>query len=244
MEKVIFKGTINGQNFDSIEAYNAEIYRLKEEGCTNITANASTQIINTSDECNCEECCNTDSNKCKCEKDSVEADVSNNINFYPLFDTNKHYLDKFVTSDHDQNVNMYNDLKQWLADQTRIIVAGLRSVPQKDRISHLAIYDNILESIKVDRADTSDSYLSLNGEIEEIDRKISELKMKRESLNTRLDVLNDCHPIMDELQKFYENLHSATQDLIVEEDSTRKPLPQRAVTPAGLLHWLDSLFKS
>jgi hypothetical protein len=234
MEKVIFNGEINGVKFDTIEAYNAEIYRLKAEGCDNIVANASTQIINTPDECNCE--CNCDSNTCNCGQ--PECENSTRIPLLPGFEGNVHYLDANVGECRDTNKMNLDVVKAQLEMYRPHILSFIRSTNKDELVNYQRDIETVIASIQADRNDTSDAYIRLSGQIEDNKRQIAALTTENDGLMKRMEVLNDCHPLMDTYQEFYENLCAAVIDAL-NADNTVKPLTERAArSTKDFLDWI------
>ena len=234
MKKVIFKGVINGVEFDTLDGYNQEIDRLAAEGCNNIVASTSTQIEEVPDVENCD--CDCNCNECQYKEPEYQ------VNLVPMFDTNEHYLDRLVGQDSNENVAILNDLKTALPQWTREITSALRTMSKTDLMVYLKSLDNIIESITVDRNDTSNSYLKLDADIQTAKEELRKTEHNLNSLQNRMNVLNDCHPIMDSLQEFYENLRATTYDLINPAPEKQIPLPQEATTTSGFSKWLDRVF--
>ena len=241
MEKVIFNGEINGVKFDTIEAYNSEIYRLKEEGCDNIVANASTQIINTPDECEC----NCDSNECKCGSNECNCCASKestpNVNLTPLFDGNRHYLDIMVSKDSNENALLLSDLKSATNMWAREIVTYLRRAGKDEALSYIKDVNSIIEQIARDREDTRTTFISLSSDLEAAKNDLTKAQAKYDNLNEKMHILNDCNPVMDTIQEFYERMRVAAQDLFNEDKSSPKPLPKSASTTEGFIRWIERL---
>lgn len=232
MEKVIFNGEINGVKFDTIEAYNAEVYRLKEEGCNNIVANASTQIITTPDECNC----NCDSNVCNSGQPENENSAS--IPLLPGFEGNTHYLDVNVCECRDTNKLNLDAVKAQLDTYRPHILSFIRSTNKDELMNYKRDIETVIASIQTDRNDTSDTYIRLSAQIEDNNRQIETLTTENNGLMKRMDVLNDCHPVMDTYQEFYENLCAAVTDAL-NADDTVKPLTARAArSTKDFLDWI------
>ena len=234
MEKVIFNGEINGVQFDTIETYNAEIYRLKEAGCDNIVANASTQIITTPDEYDCE--CNCDSNTCNCRQPVCENTSS--IPLLPGFEGNVHYLDANVGECRDRNKMNLDAVKAQLELYRPHILSFIRSTNKDELMNYKRDIETVITSIQSDRNDTSDAYIRLSAQIEDNDRQIESLTAENGGLMKRMEVLNDCHPLMDTYQEFYENLCAAVIDTL-NADDTVKPLTERAArSTKDFLDWI------
>jgi hypothetical protein len=80
-QKKVFKGVINGRNFDSVQEYNKEMTRLLNLG-ENIDAHSSTQVVN---------------------EEEAKEEVKPQVRLLYGFDNNLHYIDSVVDSDINAN---------------------------------------------------------------------------------------------------------------------------------------------
>jgi anaerobic ribonucleoside-triphosphate reductase activating protein len=127
MRKSIFKGTINGQEFDNVNDYNARMNELISAGAE-IEAASSTQIPKSAeDECTsceceskCEEgpacCCEPD---CNCGCECACTDKCSEGEMLPIFQKSKftsigEFLDGVITEDRNLNESALDQLSEYL----------------------------------------------------------------------------------------------------------------------------------
>ena len=236
MKNVVFEGVINGKKFDTVESYNDEINRLINEGCNNIDASSSTKIQEVPDleVCCCEEC---GSNECSCKEPTPE------INLTPMFEGDKHYLDVLVTRDSNENAAILSDLKGATNRWAREIVSHLRSASKDDILSYIKDVNGIVDLISHDRDDTRKAFVTLSEDLENAKNDLARAQAQYDVLNEKMNILNDCNPVMDTLQEFYERMRVAAQDVFNEGPDTPRPLPKSAMTTEGFLNWIGSLLR-
>lgn len=117
MKKSIFKGIINGQEFDNVNDYNTRMNELMSTGQT-IEASTSTQIVDVDDNAGCEQ---------KCE---VSEETTPTPDMIPVFGGSNYasvsaYLDDVVTDDGDENEKMLDNLSHYLLENHNLITAKL-----------------------------------------------------------------------------------------------------------------------
>lgn len=231
MQRVLFKGVINGTEYATLEDYNKEINRLAAEGCTSIVASTSTHIEEVPDKENydCEEC--------QCKEPSPE------INLTPMFEGGKHYLDVLVTKDSNENATILSDLKSATNMWAREIVSHLRNASKEDILSYIKDVNSIVDLISHDRDDTRKAFVTLSEDLEKAKNDLARAQAQYDVLNEKMNILNDCNPVMDTLQEFYERMRVAAQDVFNEGPDTPRPLPMSAVTTEGFLNWLGRLLR-
>jgi hypothetical protein len=118
------------------------------------------------------------------------------------------------------------------------ILSFIRSTNKDELVNYQRDIETVIASIQADRNDTSDAYIRLSGQIEDNKRQIAALTTENDGLMKRMEVLNDCHPLMDTYQEFYENLCAAVIDTL-NADNTVKPLTERAArSTKDFLDWI------
>ena len=110
MKKSIFKGIINGQEFDNVNDYNVRMNELMSAGQA-IEASTSTQVVD------------TDEKGKACVKREEVAPVPDMI---PVFGGTKYesvgaYLDDVVTDNGEENEKMLDNLERYLIDNHNLI---------------------------------------------------------------------------------------------------------------------------
>ena len=173
--KTIFKGTINGKSFDSVEAYNEEMNRLISSGAIHIDASSNTTVR----ECNCEPCecncepCNCGTNEeCKCE----------HVNMLPGFNENKNYLDELAFPDAEKNIKSINSLNDFLEQHIQKVINKIDEMDEHSLKNYLADVKTVLKQLSFDYKKTRDGLNHLEQEIEELDKKV-------ECLEASLDII-------------------------------------------------------
>ena len=110
MKKSIFKGIINGQEFDNVNDYNARMNELMSAGQA-IEASTSTQVVDTDE---------------KGEVCAKREGVAPTPDMIPIFGGSNYasvsaYLDDVVTDDGDENEKMLDNLECYLIDNHNLI---------------------------------------------------------------------------------------------------------------------------
>lgn len=163
MKKNIFKGVINGQEFDNVKDYNA---RMNELMSTNqvINASTSTQVVDFDD-----------NNKNEvCEKFTPTPDM------IPVFGGKTYesvgaYLDDVVTDNSDENEKMLDNLERYLIDNHNLISEKLIEMDHHARKNYRRELQEILRVIN--EVHTSN------------EASLANIESKYEVLNTGANVL-------------------------------------------------------
>jgi hypothetical protein len=165
MKKNIFKGIINGQEFDNVKDYNTRMNELMSAG-QDIEASTSTQIIDVEEEC--EE---------KCEACEEVAPVPDMI---PVFSGTNYesvgaYLDDVVTDNSDENEKMLDNLERYLIDNHNLITEKLIKMDHHARKNYKRELQEVLDVINKVHASNEAS--------------LANIESKYEVLNTGANVL-------------------------------------------------------
>lgn len=154
MKKTVFKGTINGKNFDSVQAYNEEMMRALAAG-ESVIANSETTTVD-------------------------EEEVENDIDYMPGFsDDNEYYIDKYVTGDSDKDVNLYYEAKNYLEKSIDNIKNDLDNFDEEELDDYAEQLSEIVVIIEDDEEANTDSLESINDEISELEQKLNDAKERR-----------------------------------------------------------------
>ena len=154
MKKTVFKGTINGKNFDSVQAYNEEMMRALAAG-ESVIANSETTTVD-------------------------EEEAENDIDYMPGFsDDNEYYIDKYVTGDSYKDVNLYYEAKNYLENSIDIIKNDLDNFDEEELGDYEEQLNEVVELIVDDEDDNTDSLASINEEISELEQKLNDAKERR-----------------------------------------------------------------
>lgn len=165
MKKNIFKGIINGQEFDNVKDYNARMNELMSAG-HDIEASTSTQVVDTDEKGEvCEE---------KCEEVEPTPDM------IPVFGRANYesigaYLDDVVTDNGEENEKMLDNLESYLIDNHNLITKNLVKMDGHARKNYRRELQEILDVINKVYASN--------------DASIANIESKYEVLRTGADVL-------------------------------------------------------
>lgn len=138
MKKNIFKGIINGQEFDNVKDYNTRMNELMSTG-QDIQASTSTQIVDVEDECE--------------EKCEVREEVVPTPDMIPVFGSTNYesvgaYLDDVVTDNGEENEKMLDNLERYLIDNHNLITEKLIKMDVHARKNYKRELQEILAVIK------------------------------------------------------------------------------------------------
>ena len=189
--KTIFKGTINGKEFDNVKDYNAEMTRLINANET-VDAKSETRMVELWETCNCEQC--------TCDQSTEQEEV----NMLPFFDSPA-YLDKLVSTDSNANKHNLADLEEFLHNHAAKIANRLAKFDLRQLNDYSKDIKKVLDQLQKDEKQTVEC-------LEKIEEKIDELESKYNCLEASCDAI-------DILKEFYEELLSKTTWRI--DDSVR-----------------------
>lgn len=182
MRKLVFKGIINGKEFDNVQDYNAEMNRLLSSGETNISASSSTSVV---DEPVDEQKTNT--------KPEKPFDIQD---YLPLFDdnTNQYYLDRLVSDDIELNKKNLRVVEKELDYKIKSLNDILinNGVSVEDAFAFINIIKEIRSNIKTDS--------------EGNDEAIEELEKRIHDDTASLQVLKSATPVIDLVSSYYNNI--------------------------------------
>lgn len=191
MKKTIFKGTINGKEFTTVQDYNQEIMKLQAEGKP-FNANSNTQVVEVVDECEnnrdrkggysgeCEGKC-----ECNCEIPVI---------LLPGFaDPSKSYMD------------IERDITEW-----EQVEAYAKSQVDEMCLCKLNKYAEVIEAI-IDKL-SSDMELnentakSLDSTIEALNEQIAKLTFEVDKIQEKKDVIENAGVNIGNHGEFYQNI--------------------------------------
>ena len=111
-QKKVFKGTINGVEFNNVQEYNAEMTRLINEG-KDVNASSQTTIENVEENVN------------SCDSIAVP------VRMLPGFDIpNVHYINNYIGEDTADNVEYVGETEENLTKLYPLIVKNLEQMDQ------------------------------------------------------------------------------------------------------------------
>lgn len=180
--KTIFKGTINGKSFDSVEAYNEEMNRLISSGAIHIDASSNTTVREC--ECKCEPCICDDNEECKCEECKCE-----HVNMLPGFSENKNYLDELAFTDAEKNTKSISSLNDFLEQHIQKVINKIDKMDEHSLKNYLTDIKTVLEQLSFDYKKTKDGLKQFDKVINLHEQEIEELNKKVECLEASLDII-------------------------------------------------------
>lgn len=184
--KTIFKGTINGKEFDNVKDYNAEMTRLINANET-VDAKSETRMVEVCENCN--------GVQCTCDKQPMES--TEEVNMLPFFDSPAPaYLDKLVSMDPNTNERTLADLEEYLHNHAAKIAKRMAKFDMSQLNDYAKDIKKVLDQLQKDEKQTVEC-------LEKIEEKIAELESKHECLEASCDAI-------DILKDFYEELLSKT----------------------------------
>jgi hypothetical protein len=190
--KLKFEGTINGQSFDSIKDYNAQLKKLIDDGATNITASSSTKTMY------------EDEPK---ELDNYESkfDVRSLL---PSYDLHK------LTGDANKDDTILCDIQKRCADADNDICNAIDNGVLDDYIDHLL---DLEDSMDTDRKLTEASSANINDSINHLKKKMDNIIKKIETKNDQLNVLDNSICILNWINNYIEDAKFRIPDEDIEK---------------------------
>ena len=170
-KKKVFKGTINGVEFNSVADYNKEMTRLINEG-KDVNASSQTTIENVEDNCT-EDCCTE-------------------VRMLPGFDIpNVHYINNYIGEDIDKNMNYVAEQEENFANLYPRIVEKLENMDQAAVEEYYKDATICLERIKADRRDTAQAVANLEHKLQILDNSDELAALYEEIYASILSAINE-----------------------------------------------------
>lgn len=194
--KTVFEGIINGEKFDTVQAYNARMIELMNAG-TAIQASSSTKSLADN-------------------QANVNKPIDDDLSFYPYFDDNDpHYLDLLVTP--DKNINMdarkevtnylqkcYNHIAHSLYDN------GVEISMKKDYLNDIR---EIINTLKNDSKTNSDAIKAAEKDMMKAEAAYAEAK---EKFKSSMVILESAKPIINDFIEYYQRVEAEALHAIAE----------------------------
>ena len=222
MKKItVFNGTINGEKFDNVQAYNNRMTELLNAGATDIQASSSTSIKMVEDELTeVVTGIGTDTPIANC----ADEDLS----LFPYFDhDDPHYLDLLVTEDDVTNAEARETAREIMEDSYAHIVDKLydNTVDDAAVSDYLDSVRDILRGIRRDANSNTQTVKTIEREIMHAEATFAEAKLTYENvmkvLNSKRHVLCAARPVIDDFLKFYEGIEAETMAALLERRDAR-----------------------
>lgn len=225
MNKVtVFKGTINGREFDTVEAYNSYMNELVSQGATDIQACSSTSIKYVDDNvatsgyvssCTADQCpgsCCAVSTAASTELPEEDEDLS----LYPYMEEDDpFYLDLLVTNDPVLNHEAYSEAQRVLEKCYRHTLSELDdpNADNEDRKSYLDEVNAIINNIKSDIKANDDT---LNGIGAKRVKLRKDFEAELEKLEEQEEILAAARKVADMFEAYYSDVANEVMTSIKE----------------------------
>lgn len=135
MEKqTIFKGVINGVEFDNVSDYNKEMEKLLSEGAT-INASSQTSI------------------KSKCPDCELQQ---NPVTLLPGFDGKGHYIDSMISDDPEENDKLFEELADIQDKLLPKIQDQISKMNKEEAMEYMSQVTKVINEITQDKTYTQD----------------------------------------------------------------------------------------
>ncbi len=196
MKKVVFKGIVNGKEFDNVKDYNEEMNRLLSTG-ESISASSSTNIV--------EETPQDEENYHFAAQDEENYHFAAD-DFLPFFGSydNAHYLDRLVGEDDKLN-------KESLAYADKILSTAYNQLVNVLGTNKITVEEafELINRIKEVRTQIDTDYGESKQTITELERQMHEAKK-------RLTLLNNAFPVIDAFKNYYKSAFDAVKGYLLK----------------------------
>ncbi len=228
--KTIFKGVINGVEFDNVAAYNKRLTELLAAG-ENVNASTSTSTVDICD------CCGKVASECTCE-DTCDQKT----NMLPGFENDEaveNYVDQFVTGDDNLDRSNLESYKNYLSDNfegVRFVVNGMNLAALKGYLNDL---HGVLDIIDEDMQDTLETIHRREKELQTLHKAKEVLDVWNEYYMKNLDL------VKQEIQKYDEKCNEGHPEPSPEPVNANNLQDVRAkALENGLLKAINSLLEA
>ena len=207
MKKTVFKGFVNGVEFDNVAAYNDAITKAIEAG-TLQSASSTTEVVESED---------TTTTTCCCDCDDED------LTMYPyMCDDDPYYLDLLVTNDPETNLEAKLEVKNQFSKCAKYIKDVLNSDIDEDvRRKYLSDINDILRDLDRDEASRKEAEAKITAKRETLKRSLDEYtrKVEREfeDLDKKQFILDASAEIIRMFKEFYLTINVDTQTSINEK---------------------------
>jgi hypothetical protein len=181
--KTIFKGVINGVEFDNVADYNKRLTELLAAG-ENVNASTSTSTVDICD------CCGKVASECTCE-DACEKPLVNMLPGFESKEAIENYVDKFVTDNDLMDKHNMDSYTEYLKENFEGIK---REVAHMDKFALESYRDDlneVMDIIDEDLCDTLESIHRKEVELKTLHKAKEVLLMWNETYKNYLALVND-----------------------------------------------------
>lgn len=197
-QKKVFKGTINGVEFNNVQEYNAEMTRLINEG-KDVNASSQTTIENVEENIN------------SCDSIAVP------VRMLPGFDIpNVHYINNYIGEDTVDNVEYVGETEENLANIYPRIVEKLEQMDQAALENYHKDVTGTLSKITTDKDSTTKALANVEKEMED-------LETKWQILDDSSDLIDVYHKFYAQVKDAIENRLDKVQTKETEAPNGEQP---------------------
>lgn len=220
--KTIFEGTINGEKFNSVQAYNARMIELMNAG-KEVNASSRTMSVNESAGCDCR--CTCDKSEEVCDSPSLEQAVKNLVDtiegeditgsIYPCFeDDETHYLDALVNNDVESNMSMREALHKDFDTAWRNVTEFLYcdDTPIEAKKMYLNDVRDIISSVEDDKRNNINAHNKISvrrrAVVDALDKAKLDYEKAMASIDSDMIVIEDANKIINDVLEFYRSVEA------------------------------------
>lgn len=220
--KTIFEGTINGEKFNSVQAYNARMIELMNAG-KEVNASSHTKSVNESAGCDCR--CTCDESEETCTESSLEHAVKElvealecegiNGSLYPCFEEeDMHYLDALVDNNAETNASMREALHDDFNTAWRNITEFLYcdETPIEAKKEYLNDVRDIISTVEGDQRTNNIARNNINvrrrAVVDALDKAKRDYEKAMANIDSEMIVVNDANKIIADVLEFYRSVEA------------------------------------
>ena len=183
MKKTIFKGTINGKEFTTVQDYNQEIMKLQAEG-KSFNASSNTQVVEVVDKCE---------GKCDCE-DKCDCNCEIPALLLPGFaDPSKSYMD------FERGVTEWEQVEAFAKSQVdEMCLCKLNKYAEA--------IEAIIDKLSSDMELNENAAKSLDDKIEALNEQIAKLTFEVDKIQEKKDAIENAGVNIGNHGEFYQNV--------------------------------------
>ena len=220
--KTIFEGTINGEKFNSVQAYNARMIELMNAG-KEVNASSHTKSVNESAGCDCR--CTCDKSEEVCDLPSLETAVKNLVDaieneditgsIYPCFEDDEvHYLDTLVNNNAETNMSMREALHKDFDAAWRNVTEFLYcdDTPIEAKKMYLNDVRDIISTVEEDQRNNNTARAKINirrrAVVDALDRAKRDYEKAMANIDSEVIVIDDANKIIADVLEFYRSVEA------------------------------------
>lgn len=194
-QKKVFKGTINGVEFDNVVDYNKEMTRLINEG-KDVNASSQTTIENVDESVN------------SCDS------IATPVRMLPGFDIpNSHYINDYIGEDTNENMNYVEEQAENLANIYLRIVEKLEHMDQAALENYHKDVKGTLSKIITDRDSTTKAQAT-------VEKEMDNLETKWQVLDDSGDLIDEYLKFYSQVKEAIENRYDALKGTKIKDVQT------------------------